>query len=60
MNPHVAFGMKLRRLLDAFHRSDFGKDLLEQPGFIQQFERLLAPPSVSIFVSSSRKRSGET
>src|SRR5882762_3949525 len=32
--------MKLRRLLDAFHRSDFGKDLLEEPGLIQQFERL--------------------
>ncbi len=39
MNPHIPFRMKLRRLLDAFHRSDFGKDLLEEPRFIQQFER---------------------
>ena len=39
MNPHVSFRMKLRRLLDAFHRADFRKNLLEQPGFIQQFER---------------------
>src|ERR1700681_4619343 len=30
--------MILRRLLDAFHGSDFGKNLLEEPGFIQKFE----------------------
>src|SRR5258708_8980496 len=28
-----------RRLLDAFHRSDFRKNLLEEPGFVQRFER---------------------
>ncbi len=40
VNPYISFGMKLGRLFNAFHRPDFGKDLLEEPGLIQQFERL--------------------
>ncbi len=35
VNPHVSFRMILRRLLDTFHRPDFRKNLLEEPGFIQ-------------------------
>ena len=38
MDPDVAFGMKLRRLRDAFHARDLGQNLSEEAGFIQQFE----------------------
>ena len=35
---HIAFGMKLRRLLDAFHGSNFRKHFAQQAGFVEQFE----------------------
>ena len=38
MNPDVALGMKLRRLLDAFHTRDFRQDFRQQPGFVEELE----------------------
>ena len=38
VNPNVAFGMKLRRLLDALHSRDVRQHRGEQSGFIQQLE----------------------
>src|ERR1051326_3115815 len=38
MSPDIAFGMKLGRLLDAFHGGDFGENIAEQTGFIEQFK----------------------
>ena len=38
VNPDVAFGMVLGWLLDAFHGGDFGEQLLEKAGFVEEFE----------------------
>ncbi len=38
VNPHVAFGMKLRRLLHAVHAIDLRQHLLQQAGRVQQLE----------------------
>ena len=38
MGEDVAFGMELRRLLDSFHGGDFGQDLGQEGGRIEQFE----------------------
>ena len=38
MCPDIPFGVKLRRLLDAFHALDFRQHLVEQRGFIEQFK----------------------
>ncbi len=38
MDENVALGVELRGLGDAFHFGDFGQDLSEQAGFVQQFE----------------------
>ena len=38
VDPDIAFGMKLRRLLDAFHARDFRQDLGEQFGFVEKLE----------------------
>ena len=38
VNPDVAFGMILRRLLDAFHGGDFGKEFDEQAGLVEKFK----------------------
>src|SRR5437763_12014023 len=39
MHKYVSLWMKLRRLLNPFHRSDLGKNFSQQSGFIQQLER---------------------
>ena len=36
MDKNITFGVKLRRLLDAFHGFDFRKKLMQQSGFIEQ------------------------
>ena len=38
MDPDVALGMELRRLLDALHPCDFRQNLDEEAGFVEQFE----------------------
>ena len=38
MRPDVAFGMKLRGLLDTFHARDFGKGLGEQAGLVKKLK----------------------
>ena len=38
VDPDVAFGMKLRRLFDAFHARDFRQDFGEQFGFVEKLE----------------------
>jgi hypothetical protein len=40
MYPHVAFGMKLGRLLDPLHGGYLGQDLLEQAGFVEKLEAI--------------------
>ena len=39
MHENVAFGMKLWRLVNAFHGGDLRQDLLEQSALVEQFER---------------------
>ena len=38
VDPDVAFGMELGRLLDALHGGDLGQDVGQQAGLVQQFE----------------------
>ena len=38
VDPHVAFGMELRRLFDALHARDFRQDFGEQFGFVEKLE----------------------
>ena len=38
VDPDVALGVELRRLVDAFHARDFRQDFGEQAGFVEQFE----------------------
>jgi len=38
MDPDVTFRVELRRLLDAFHSGDFGKDLDKEIGFVEELE----------------------
>src|SRR5207248_383579 len=40
VNKNIALGMKLRRLLDSFHRLDLGKNFVQKPSFIKQKESL--------------------
>ena len=39
VHEDVAFGMKLRRLLDSLHGGDFGQDFGQEAGRIQQLKR---------------------
>ena len=38
VDPDVALGVELRGLLDAVHAGDFGQDLLEQPGLVEELK----------------------
>ena len=38
MDPDVAFGVKLRGLLDTLHAFDFGEEFVEEAGFMEEFE----------------------
>ncbi len=38
VDPDVAFGMELRRLLDTFHLRNFGQQLREQARLVEQLE----------------------
>ena len=44
MNEDIALGMKLRRLLHAFHARDLRQHLAQQAGFVQQLE---GPPRMA-------------
>ncbi len=45
VNPDIALGMKLRRLLHALHPRDFRQHLGQQPGLIEQFK---GPPRMAL------------
>ena len=38
MDPDVAFGVELWRLLDAVHAYGFGEDLLKEAGGVEELE----------------------
>ena len=38
VRPHVAFGMELRRLLDALHARDFRQELRKKLRFVEQLK----------------------
>ena len=43
MDPDVAFGMELRRLLDTFHALDFQKQFVQQATLVEQLETAASP-----------------
>src|SRR5258706_13772699 len=39
MHENISFGMELWRLLNAFHRRDFGQYFFQQAALVQRFKR---------------------
>jgi len=60
VNPDVAFGMKLRRLFDAFHARNFRQGFRGAVGFVEKLETAASEAFCEDLVSSSRMRSAET